>query len=81
MLLGGTVAGPYQSPEEWEKLLAVSHFKAVTAPFDCRTPRETIKAYCEAAKRQGAVISEAGVWKNLFDPDPAQAAAALEYAK
>lgn len=81
MLLGGTVAGPYQSPEEWEKLLAASHFKAVTAPFDCRTPRETIKAYCEAAKRQGAVIAEAGVWKNLFDPDPAKAAAALEYAK
>ena len=81
MLLGGTVAGPYQSPEEWEQLLAASHFKVVTAPFDCRTPRETIKAYCEAAKRQGAVIAEAGVWKNLFDPDPAKAAAALEYAK
>ena len=81
MLLGGTVAGPYQSPEKWEKLLAASHFKAVTAPFDCRTPRETIKAYCEAAKRQGAVIAEAGVWKNLFDPNPSKAAAALEYAK
>ena len=81
MLLGGTVAGPFQSPEEWEKLLAASHFKAVTAPFDCRTPRETIKAYCEAAKRQEAVIAEAGVWKNLFDPDPVKAAAALEYAK
>ncbi len=81
MLLGGTVAGPFQSPEEWEKLLAASHFKAVTAPFDCRTPRETIKAYCEAAKRQGAVIAEAGVWKNLFDPNPSKAVAALEYAK
>ena len=81
MLLGGTVAGPYQSPKEWEKLLAASHFKAVTAPFDCHTPRETVKEYCEAAKRQGAVIAEAGVWKNLFDPDSAKAAAALEYAK
>ncbi len=81
MLLGGTVAGRYGTPAEWEQLLAASHFKAVTAPFTCRTPKEEIAAYCAAAKRQGAVIAEAGVWKNLFDPDPAAAAAALDYAK
>ncbi len=81
MLLGGTVAGPYQGPEEWERLLSQSHFKAVTAPFTCRTPPGEIAAYCAAAKRQGAVIAEAGVWKNLFDPDPAAAASALDFAK
>ena len=81
MLLGGTVAGRYGTPAEWEQLLAASHFKAVTAPFTCRTPKEEIAAYCAAAKRQGAVIAEAGVWKNLFDPDPAAAAAALDFAK
>ena len=31
MLLGGTIAGSYRSPEEWERMLAASGFKAVTA--------------------------------------------------
>ncbi len=81
MLLGGTVAGHYDTPAEWEQLLTASHFKAVTAPFDCRTPGKEIADYCAAAKRQSAVIAEVGVWKNPFDPDPARAAAALDYAK
>ena len=80
MLLGGTVAGQWNTPEDWERLLAASRFKAVTAPFDCRTPRADIAGYCAAARRQGAVIAELGVWNNLFDPDPAAAAAAWEYA-
>ena len=42
MLLGGTVAGPCAGPEEWERLLAASCFKAVTAPFDCHTPDDLI---------------------------------------
>ena len=81
MLLGGTVAGPYHTPEEWEALLVRSRFRAVTAPFDCRTPREEIAAYCAAARRHGVVIAEAGVWNNLLDPDGASAAAAMDYAK
>ena len=81
MLLGGTVAGRYSGPEEWEQLLVRSRFKAVTAPFNYRTPRADIAAYCAAARRQGVVIAEAGVWKNLLDPDPAAAAAAMDYAK
>ncbi len=81
MRLGGTVAGRYKSIAEWEQLLAASRFRAVTAPFDCRTPKEDIAAFCEAVRRQGAVIAEAGVWKNLLDPDPAAAQAAMDYAK
>ena len=81
MLLGGTVAGRFSGPEEWERLLAKTHFKAVTAPFDCHTPNEDIAAYCAAAQRQGAVIAEAGVWKNLLAPDPKAAEANLIFAK
>ncbi|MBR6707637.1 MAG: sugar phosphate isomerase/epimerase [Clostridia bacterium] len=81
MRLGGTVAGMYSGPVEWEQLLKASHFRAVTAPFNCRTPREEAAAFAAAARRQDAVIAEVGVWKNLFDPDPASAAAAMEYAK
>ncbi|MBR3107567.1 MAG: TIM barrel protein [Clostridia bacterium] len=81
MLLGGTVAGRYSTPEEWEQLLAKSRFKAVTAPFNCQTPEAEIERYVSAARRQGVVIAEAGVWRNLFDPDPDKATANMNYAK
>ena len=81
MLLGGTIAGNWSGPEEWEKLLVRSHFKAVTAPFDCRTPRAERDAYRAACDRHGVVIAEVGVWKNIFDPDPEAAKAALDFAK
>ena len=81
MLLGGTVAGQWATPEEWEGLLVRSRFKAITAPFDCRTAPATIAAYREICERRGVVIAELGVWKNLFDPDPQRAAEALEFAK
>ena len=81
MLLGGTVAGAFDAPEAWERLLAASRFKAVTAPFDCRTPRAEAAHYVSAAKRRGAVIAEVGVWRNCLDPDPAKAKEALRYAK
>ncbi|MBO4885860.1 MAG: sugar phosphate isomerase/epimerase [Clostridia bacterium] len=81
MLLGGTVAGAYQTPDEWEALLLRSRFKAVTAPFDCRTPRDEARAYAAIARKHGVVVAEAGVWRNLFDPDPEAAAAAMAYAK
>ena len=80
MLLGGTVAGPYAGPEEWEQLLVRSRFKAVTAPFDCRTPRHLVDKYRAVCDRHSVRIAEIGVWRNLFDPDPAAAAEAMEYA-
>ena len=81
MLLGGTVAGHWEGPEQWEALLAASHFKAVTAPFNCHTARSDADAYCGIARKHGAVIAEVGVWKNLFDPDPRKAAENMAYAK
>ena len=81
MLLGGTVAGPFSGPGEWEELLVRSRFRAVTAPFNMYTPRKETEAYCAACERHGVVIAEIGVWKNLFDPDPAAAAEALAYAE
>ena len=81
MLLGGTIAGRWSTPQEWEALLIESRFKAVTAPFDCHTPKAEIDAYREICARYGVVIAEIGVWKNLFDPDPGKAAEALDYAR
>ena len=81
MRLGGTVAGSWSSPSEWETLLVQSRFRAVTAPFSCNTPRKEIEEYCEICRRHDVLIAEIGVWKNIFDPDPAAAGAAMEYAK
>ena len=81
MLLGGTVSGKYSGPEEWEQLLIRSRFKAVTAPFNMYTPRKETEAYLDICDRHGVMIAEIGVWKNLFDPDPAAAAEALAYAE
>ena len=81
MRLGGTVAGQFKSPEEWERLLVASRFRAVTAPFTAHTPGDAINAFCEIAAKHDVVIAEVGVWRNIFDPDPAAAAAATDYAK
>ena len=81
MLLGGTVAGYYPDPAQWEQALADSGFRAVTAPFSCQTPKEQIRTYCEIAARRRVVIAEIGVWKNLLDPDPEKAGEAMAYAK
>ena len=81
MLLGGTVTGEYRNVREWEDLLVRSRFRAITAPFSCRTDPKEIDAYCEAAARHGVVIAEIGVWQNLMDPDPEKAAEAMRYAK
>ena len=81
MRLGGTVAGSWSSPSEWETLLVQSRFRAITAPFSCNTPRKETEEYCEICRRHDVLIAEIGVWKNIFDPDPAAAGAAMEYAK
>lgn len=81
MKLGGTVVGSWNTPAEWEKLLVKSRFKAVTAPFNCYTPRGEIDAYCAICHKHNVTIAEIGVWKNPFDPNPEVAATALAYAK
>ena len=80
MLLGGTVAGAFASPQEWEKLLVESRFRAVTAPFNCQTSREEAREYCEIARRHGALIAEVGVWRNTMSPDREAREAAIGYA-
>ena len=65
MRLGGTVC--FNHPDEWEEKLVASRFRAITAPFTCETPKEEIRRLCRIAEKHDAVISEVGVWKNVFD--------------
>ena len=81
MRLGGTVAGAFKTPTEWEELLLASKFRAVTALFNAYSAENDIAAYCEIARKHDIVIAEVGVWKNVFDPDPVKAAEAVAFAK
>ena len=81
MRLGGTVVGAYRNAEEWEALLTKTRFRAVTAPFSCRTPGKEIAEYCAVARRHDVAIAEIGVWNNPLDPNPEVASEALAFAK
>lgn len=69
MLLGGTVTGVFRSPEEWEKLLVRSGFKAITAPFDCGDDRALIDRYMKIIESHNVKVSEIGVWRNTLEED------------
>ena len=77
MRLGGTVC--CNDPAKWEDALTASRFRAITAPFNCDSPREEIDRYCEIASRHDVKIAEVGVWRNPFDTVNGQKN--LEYAK
>ncbi len=81
MRLGGTIAGPWADIHEWEQLLVRSRFRVVTAPFHCHTPEPEIQAYLDVCAKHDVLIAEAGVWKNLLDPDLRAAGEALAWAK
>lgn len=81
MKLGGSIVGPWQSIRQWEEMLIASRFKAISAPFNCFTPREEADEYCEIAAGHGISIAEVGVWKNLLDPDAHKAQENIAYAK
>ena len=81
MLLGGTVTGPYSDIRDWEQILIRSGFKAITAPFTCRTAEKEIRAFLDVIAEHQVRIAEIGVWKNIMDPDPGKAADAMAYAK
>ena len=76
MRLGGTVC--CADPAEWENKLVGSGFRAVTAPFNCDTPREEIDRLRRIAEAHDVVIAEVGVWRNPFDR--ANGVANLDYA-
>ncbi len=81
MRLGGTIVGDYSSQAEWEQLLVRSRFKAITAPFNFRTPDRDIDSYMEITARHDVLIAEVGVWKNVMDSDADKATEAIDYAK
>ncbi len=77
MRLGGTIC--YEDISEFEEKLTASGFRAITAPFNCYTPRAEIDKYMEIIAKHDVRIAEVGVWRNPFDQD--HGTENLEYAK
>lgn len=76
MRLGGSVCFGHIS--EFEEKLVSSRFRAVTAPFNCETPRAEREQYLEILRRHDVLVAEAGVWRNPFDREKGEAN--LDYA-
>ena len=80
MILGLSAPLSYHSPEEWAKKHRQLGCKAVVFPVDCTAPEEEIDAFCAAARQEGLIIAEVGIWKNALAADPAERQQAVEYS-
>lgn len=81
MKLGGSVVGPWETPEAFIALLDKTGFAAIPCPVDSDTDRTLAREVIAAIRERGVVIAEVGVWRNVLAPDPAERDRALQYAK
>ena len=80
MILGLSSSLSYRSPEEWAQKHRELGCRAVVFPVDCSAPEAEIEAFSEAAEREGLVIAEVGIWKNVLAADREERAKAADYA-
>jgi sugar phosphate isomerase/epimerase len=76
--LGGPVPGNFTDPAEWIKAVKALKYSAAYCPVQPGAPGELIRSFREAAKKNNIIISEAGVWNNMLDPDEKKRKAAVE---
>lgn len=80
MILGLSSSLGLHSPEEWAKKHRELGCRAVVFPVDCNAPDDLIDAFQNAAAREGLIIAEVGIWKNVLAADPEERAAAMDYS-
>lgn len=80
MILGLSAPLSYNSAEEWAKKHKQLGCKAVVFPVDCTEPEDVIDSFCEAARQEGLIIAEVGIWKNALAADPEERWQAVEYS-
>ena len=81
MRLGVSTSFSHTSGREWAKKHKDLGLTSVVFPLNYLDGEEKIDEYAAAAKEAGLVIAEVGVWRNIVAADPAERAAAVEYAK
>jgi sugar phosphate isomerase/epimerase len=76
--LGAPVFEKYEDPAGWINALDKLGYRAAYSPINIDHDESTIKAYAEAAKKAGIIISEVGAWSNPISPDETQRKKAYE---
>ncbi len=76
--LGGPVPGRFDNPEQWVKAVKSLRYSAAVCPLQPGASPELIKAFSSGAKKNNILISEVGVWNNVFNPDETARKAAIE---
>ncbi len=62
--LGAPVFEKYEDPAGWINALDKLDYRAAYSPVSIDDDESTIKAYAEAARKAGVIISEVGAWSN-----------------
>jgi len=76
--LGGPVPGKFDDPAQWVKAVKSLKYSAAVCPVQTGASSEMIRAFRSEAKNNNILISEVGVWNNMFDPDKKAGEAAIK---
>jgi sugar phosphate isomerase/epimerase len=67
--LGGPVPGKFDDPVQWVKGVKSLRYGAAVCPVQPGAPSELITSFRNEARKNNILISEVGVWNNMFDLD------------
>jgi len=76
--LGGPVPGKFDDPVQWVKAVKSLRYGAAVCPVQPGAPSELITSFRNEARKNNLLISEVGVWNNMFDLDKNSRDAAMK---
>ena len=76
--LGGPVPGKFDDPVQWVKAVKSLRYGAAVCPVQPGAPSELITSFRDEARKNNILISEVGVWNNMFDLDKNSRDAAIK---
>ena len=80
MILGLSSPLQHNSPEEWAENMKKLGAPAINFPLDHQADPALIRAYQEAAEKNGLVMAEVGVWRNTLAENPEEREKWIRYA-
>ena len=80
MLLGLSSSLKHVDAKDWARKMKDLGCGCVNFPINCDAPDHVIADYADAARDEGLVIAEVGIWRNVFAIDPAEREEARRFA-
>lgn len=80
MILGVSSALTHKDGKDWARQHKALGLGAVVFPLDFSASKEKIEEYVAAAKEEGLIIAEVGVWRNVLAEDKKEREEAINYA-